>query len=114
WKPHGNAGIREFLFQRSCAGHAEMENARSQRGICAPASENIGKMRYCAGAARSDHRNADRLAHRSRQFAIEARAGTVRVHRSKQNFTRAALLRFACPLNDAASGRLAAAADEDL
>ena len=114
WQPHGNAGLRQFLFERARARNAEVKDAGGERGIGFAARKDIGEMGDGARAARGDDGNADRLADGGGEFAIEAGARAVGVHRGEQDFAGAAGFGFARPLHDATAGRLAAALHEDL
>ena len=79
-----------------------------------PPREDIGEMLHGAGAAGSDHGNADGLADCGGQLAVEAGAGSVGVHGGEQNFAGPARFRFARPLDDAAARWLASALNKDL
>ncbi len=58
WKPHGDAGAGQFFFERTRAGHAEVEDAGGKGRIGFAAPEDIDKMIHGSRAAGGDNRNA--------------------------------------------------------
>src|SRR5438067_11568780 len=102
----------ELLLQLRELVVAIMENRGSQSGVGVAGTEHLYEIGGSARAPRRNHRDSHCVRYRTGQFAIEAAAGSVAVHRRKEDFTCAAGLRFPCPLDRiSARGRSSAAGE---
>ena len=88
-----------MLLEISERTQAIVKNRRSQRGVRVSVAEYFCEMLCAACAAGSDDWNPNRVGHDSRQVAIEARGGSVTIHRRQQDLACAARLRFPRPLH---------------
>src|SRR5258706_5530505 len=79
---------------------AEVENARREHRIGFAFQHALREVLEVAGAARSNHRHADRLGNRARQRQIEAVARAVAVHAGEQDLARTGALHALCPVDD--------------
>ena len=84
-----------------------MKNAGRQYGVGTADLNAIGQMLQRTHSARCNHRDADRVAHRPRQFKIKAGLGAIAVHAGQQNFTSPATRHLGRPGHRIETGVLA-------
>jgi hypothetical protein len=104
----------EFLFEGTGAGDAEVEDAGGEGCIGFASAKHICKVSHCACATRGDDGNADGLADGGSKLAVKTISHSIGVHGGEKDFTCAALLGLAGPLDYASASGLAASADKDL
>src|SRR5690348_9944004 len=91
-----------------------MKNGGGEGRIGFTGAEDFHEVLRAPCTTRGDYRNIHRLRHRTREFAVEALAGAVTVHRSEKDFTGPPILGVSRPLHGIASRRSASAGHKSL
>ena len=91
-----------------------MEDTRRQYCIGAPFGDAVGEMLQVADAAAGDHRDIDRIGHRTRQRKIESILRAIAIHAGQQDFAGAELLHATRPVDGIEARSVATAVREYL
>src|SRR5208282_2726319 len=105
WPPHRDSFSTKLPLEVSETAKAIMKDRRRQRGVGVSFAKHFRKVLRAARAAGRDDRNPNGVCNGACQFAIEARTHAIAIHRSQQDFARAARFRFPGPGEGIAASR---------